>query len=302
MDTDYRREFYARFMSLMLFFLMVTTAELSYARIIDGEPAEPGRYPYFTGIFLKNDQGVDTFFCGGTLIADNAVLTAAHCLPGAIGDDTSNIQQYSVRVGLSYLGDGSEDDMEYVASAAVSHVFSPEGVNFWPIATAYKDIAIVFLDRRVRDVEPINIRHAASRDARFIPNLAAGTDVVMIGFGELTEGELDRPEALMQANLQVQPLEACSPEDEEIIDRYNGYSVWYCTSARDGGLPSRGSLGDSGGPLIFVDPESGEDIIIGITHDGYSLDPDLTITRFVNLFRWDGWMSGVGIKPFIPTK
>jgi secreted trypsin-like serine protease len=45
------------------------------SRIINGQDAPPERYPYFVALFDKNDN----LRCGGTLIAPNIVLSAAHC-------------------------------------------------------------------------------------------------------------------------------------------------------------------------------------------------------------------------------
>lgn len=47
------------------------------ARIINGTEAEPGSWPWMVGLYNEND----TLYCGGVLISDRFVLTAAHCLP-----------------------------------------------------------------------------------------------------------------------------------------------------------------------------------------------------------------------------
>ena len=45
-------------------------------RIVGGDPAPAGRYPYIVGMLFSVES---TPFCGGTLIAPTVVLTAAHC-------------------------------------------------------------------------------------------------------------------------------------------------------------------------------------------------------------------------------
>ncbi|KAI7815052.1 Serine protease, partial [Rhyzopertha dominica] len=51
-------------------------------RIIDGEPAAHGQFPWQVAVRFTTSSG--TFFCGGSLIDRQWVLTAAHCTTGAL--------------------------------------------------------------------------------------------------------------------------------------------------------------------------------------------------------------------------
>ena len=53
--------------------------ELSDDRIVGGCEPCPGEFPWIVGIFNK---GKKRPFCGGSLINDKWVLTAAHCVTG----------------------------------------------------------------------------------------------------------------------------------------------------------------------------------------------------------------------------
>ena len=59
-------------------------------KIVGGDVAGAGEYPWQVALFKRSGQNL-TFRCGGTLIADTRVLTAAHC--------TAGVNQLAVRVG-----------------------------------------------------------------------------------------------------------------------------------------------------------------------------------------------------------
>ena len=66
----------------------------TYQRIINGENAVDGSWPWIVSLKRIRSDGSLSHFCGGTLIDLDLVVTAAHCLEG------KNINQFLVVVGL----------------------------------------------------------------------------------------------------------------------------------------------------------------------------------------------------------
>lgn len=70
-----------------------------------GSEADPGRYPYAAS--LQRTQS-HSHFCGGTLIAKDLVLTAAHC----VHPDDGKAQRFPyIRIGGTLLSEDPNSEV-----------------------------------------------------------------------------------------------------------------------------------------------------------------------------------------------
>ncbi|RHY99667.1 hypothetical protein DYB31_014703 [Aphanomyces astaci] len=99
--------------------------------ILGGQEAQFGKHRYVAGLKVSS---VNETECGGSLIAPNVVLTAAHCLKGDLR---------SVVVGTHYLTGFADGELANVTQE-IKH---PNGT----------DVGIVILDRNITTIKPVTV-------------------------------------------------------------------------------------------------------------------------------------------------
>ncbi|XP_037372050.1 chymotrypsinogen B-like [Talpa occidentalis] len=154
-------------------------------RIINGEDAAPGSWPWH--VSLETPPGI--LFCGGSLISEKWVITAAHC-----NVTTSDW----VVVGQSDLNSPGNNHQ----ILKIAQIFNHPKFNLY---TVYNDIALLKLERAARFHQMVSPVLLPSADDRFLP----GTLCTIMGWGDTKPNCNKKPAKLQQASMPLLSMATC---------------------------------------------------------------------------------------------
>lgn len=218
-------------------------------RIIGGWLATEGQFPYKVSVRNVSPVG-GVSACGGSIIHNEWILTAAHCV--------ARRESFVIRLGLTNL-----TRPELIMETVEKYVHPDYNVG--STAVQVDEIALLKLPRRVeygQNIQPIRVQ--SSERQRFNYD---GLRLTTSGFGRNNDIWLGGyvPEVLSWVYQLGITNEECLnwyPNSQTIKDQtlcakyYNHTSQNICT-------------GDSGGPLTMDDLD-GSPTIVGITNFGYA--------------------------------
>lgn len=160
-------------------------------RIVGGEDAVEHSWPFLVSVRVKRNKS--EHHCGGTLITDQHVLTAAHCVLlylKMLNHFKLNVSQLGslieVQVGLNE----HERDPKYLTK---DHVYDVEYVDIhekfgYTTDSFYNDIAIIKLKRKVNLNRPeVNVACLPNLNDSNANQVRNGDNVVAIGWGSYAE-------------------------------------------------------------------------------------------------------------------
>ncbi|WP_338067462.1 serine protease [Crossiella equi] len=187
--------------------------------IVGGTRASISQHMYT--VFLASGSSGSGQFCGGTLVAANKVVTAAHCTKGRA---TSN----------TFVVHGREDKQSTAGTVArVTKIWVHPS---YTTATAGFDVSVLTLDRNISGP---TVPLATPSDTALY---AEGQSALILGWGTTSSGG-SASRYLLKANVPLTSDATC----KTAYTQYSNTSM-ICAGFPQGGVDT--CQGDSGGPLI----------------------------------------------------
>ena len=191
------------------------------SRVVGGLDAKEGHWPWQAGLV---NPGSNRTFCGGSVINDRYVLTAAHCTANKTADDIQ------VLLGDQRINITDSGEQRFSVTKITDHPDYSGAVGGW-------DVSLLRLDRRITFSDTISPVCLAEAGQTY-----AGVTAIASGYGRVgaTSPQAD---VTQYVELPVWKQDTCRTKWNFLKDSM------LCAGGSDAGGTSV-CMGDSGGPLV----------------------------------------------------
>nr|CAD7459489.1 unnamed protein product [Timema tahoe] len=241
---------------------------LPEGRIISGTTAARGQIPWQAFVILGGSG-----LCGGSLISNLWVLTAAHCAQG--------VSTFAITLGATSRTAAQTGTVTQTVRSAIVHS------NYNP-NTITNDIAVIRLNSAVAStsfITPVRLPRFSQASTTF-----AGSAARVSGFGRISSTTTATSAVLLFADVSVITNAVCANTFGTSIQSSN-----ICTLGTSGRSPCNG---DSGGPLVIQEAD-GAFTEVGVVSFGRANCPANAPAAFVRVTSYLQWLStntGIAIR------
>jgi len=212
--------------------------DLNEPFIVGGTQVSPAcpdcKYPFMVSLRSSSWGG---HFCGGSLVREDWVITAAHCVQG------SSPSSVDVKIGLHNVNNTTGAQTRDVDQIIIHPNYSGNSLN--------NDYALLHLSQPITDFEPIQLCTDTNHDEEPVMSTTMGWGATSSGGGSSN--------TLLEVDVPID--DGCGSYSNSDIT-----NNMVCAGDGNGGEDS--CQGDSGGPLIMTN-DAGEYELIGIVSWGY---------------------------------
>jgi hypothetical protein len=223
--------------------------------------ATPGEQPWMVALVEEGFDAYEGTFCGGTLIAPQWILTAAHCI------EDMRAAEVDAVVGRHKLSTNQGERID--ATHLIMH----------PDYDEFHDIALIHLETPATAGQTIPIVTAATEYLDDAP-----TEARVTGWGLVPELGLEFfPDNLYGVNLPITSDAECKATYGRDVD-----STVICAGLIGGGADA--CDGDSGGPLIVPDGDGWA--VAGVVSWGDACGMEGGYGVYTRVAWYDTWING----------
>ncbi|XP_040029645.2 prothrombin [Gasterosteus aculeatus] len=253
-------------------------------RIVGGDDAQVASAPWQVMLYKRSPQEL---LCGASLISDQWIVTAAHCILYPPWNKNFSASDILVRLGKHNRA-AFERGIEKIV--AISEIIVHPKYN-WK-ENLNRDVALLHLRRPVGFTDAI---HPICLPTRKVATalMTQGYKGRVTGWGNLKDtwnpSARNLPEVLQQIHLPIVDQDVCSSSTSvKVTDNM------FCAGYKpDDAKRGDACEGDSGGPFVMKYPADDRWYQMGIVSWGEGCDKDGKYGFYTHLFRMNRWMRKI---------
>lgn len=257
---------------------------------INSERARPGQAPWQAMIsrppsmFGQELSATERVLCGGSLIAQGWVLTAAHCtLDGSADLAADNARAgYRIRLGVYYSD--RDEGISYPILRIIRHPqFDPVNRYAFDIALIQYDARAPLLGSEGPAANPIRAIRLDPRDAE-THSFAKGLPVYAFGWGWTDVSKSSGTDFLQIMAMKLKSERSCTTGADS-TGAFRNAALCAIGDKRE-----QACEGDSGGPLIAYEAGTGP-VLIGVVSAGSKCGTEGNASKYTRVAKVRDWIA-----------